>query len=259
MMSVSEAALRVGAQTTIALRVFQPLVVAPWAVCVFAHGGCFSDGDCTSQPDIPTALASIGIASVSSSYRQGAAHPHPTAAEDLLAVARFTRERFNLPNLPLGIVGSSSGGWHALALSRDTKDFSFCVALCPVAHPGRRAAYLRRCVAGTAGGEYRHTHTKETAANMLSKQLGYWRTDEAMEAAGEGLATPSPVPTLVVVGSADMNIPPQVTADVQSWATRTVCLGGYGHEIQSAPPEGADSWVPDVERFVRGAVDRAGK
>lgn len=239
----------------------------PVAAAVFAHGGCFHDGDLESQHAVVAALASVGVASVSSSYRQGGAHPHPAAQRDLEDVAAFVRERW--PSLPFGVVGSSSGGWHALHLARALAEVRFCVALCPVADPAARAAYLRACVAGTAPAEgYACWHAADAARAMLGKQTAYWRSEEAMRTAGEGVATPHAVPTLMVLGSADKNVPLRVTAAVQGWAHRTLVLGGLGHEVQGGPAAdaeagggrggggkgGGDSWLPDVERFVRRSV-----
>ena len=247
---VEAGAVRAPDGHSIDVKIYTP--THPVAGCVFAHGGCFHDGTCETHPAVSEALASLGIASVSSSYRQGAAHPHPAAQRDLTCVAEFVRQRW--PHLPFGVVGSSSGGWHALMLARALPaPVRFCVALCPVAHPQRRAEYLEQCILGNASG-YSVEHTPDTARSMLTKQASYWVTKEAMQAAGEALLAPADVPercvpTLLVLGSQDKNVPHQVTAGVQSWADRTVVLGGCGHEIQDAPPV-CHSWVPDVARFL---------
>ena len=234
----------------LAVRVFMPK--EPIAVSVFAHGGCFAMGDVDSQPQINEALAAFGVASISSSYRQGHNSPHPAAQSDLSEVALFAQQRW--PQLPLGIVGSSSGGWHALKLSRTIPDVKFCVALCPVAHPGRRAVYLRACEEGTVReGGYTVHHPAVRANAMMEMQTSYWQTEAAMHAAGEELLEPHNVPTMMVLGSVDKNVPADVTAGVQCWADRVLVLGSVGHEAQEAPPE-RDSWVPDVAAFVRKAL-----
>lgn len=237
---------------TIDINIFNPEV--PTAAAVFAHGGCFHDGDYTTHPAVSEALASIGVASVSSSYRQGASYPHPMAQRDLAVVAEFVRKRW--PDLPFGIVGSSSGGWHALMLSRSLPDVRFCIALCPVAHPLRRATYLKACIEGQAAASgYAVLHPPATAKAMLEKQTGYWGSEDAMAAAGEALlsAPTQRVPTMMVLGSHDKNVPQNVTAGVQGWADRTLVLGGCGHEIQDTPPA-RNSWVPDVKHFVEDNV-----
>ena len=236
---------------------YSPTPSSPVAVALFAHGGCFHDGDCTTHPAVSKALAQMGIASVSSSYRQGANHPHPAAQQDLTSVAKFARVRW--PSLPFGVVGSSSGGWHALMLARTLPDVRFCVALAPVAHPAKRLRYLEACMSASAAERgYTVEHTTDTARSMILKQTSYWRTEEAMAVAGDALLEPPDanhrVPTLLVIGNADKNVPVDVTLGVQSWAERTVVLGdGIGHELQNAPPE-SNSWSPDVDRFLAERV-----
>ena len=73
---------------------------------------------------------------------------------------------------------------------------------------------------------------------------------------GDQVSTPgrfhnAPTLSLVVLGSVDKNVPFQATSDVQSWATRTVVLGGYGHEIQEELP---DTFLEDLARFIQNAV-----
>jgi len=101
---------------------------------------------------------------------------------------------------------------------------------------------------------------------MYDAQYGYFlQSEEAMVRAGALVSKPHkyhniPTRTLLVLGSADKNIPSQVTAAVQDWATRTLVLGGYGHEIQDAMPSSeADTYGPELARFVRDAVRLAPK
>ena len=61
------------------------------AVTLFVHGGCFARGNFQSQPSMARALAGAGLVVVYSSYRQGAAHRHPSATNDLMDVARYDR------------------------------------------------------------------------------------------------------------------------------------------------------------------------
>ena len=97
--------------SSIALKICSP--PSPIAAAVFAHGGCFSDGCSQSHPAVTEALAGIGIASVSSTYRQGAArrHPYPTASTT-------SPVSLSLLGVTADAIGLSSGGWHALTLSR---------------------------------------------------------------------------------------------------------------------------------------------
>ncbi|KAH8067439.1 cyclin-dependent protein serine/threonine kinase [Aureococcus anophagefferens] len=78
---------------------------APLGVAVFAHGGCFTTGDCESHASKSRSLASRGLVVVDTSFRQGAAHPHPAALRDLADVAAASRRL----GAPFGVAGSSSG------------------------------------------------------------------------------------------------------------------------------------------------------
>ena len=103
-------AMRDGA--TIDARVYWPASGAPWAGVVYAHGGVFRSGDCASHRAVSERLAGLGLAVVDSSFRQGAAAPHPGALRDLADVAAFARAAWGA-RVPLGVAGSSSGGYYA--------------------------------------------------------------------------------------------------------------------------------------------------
>ena len=149
------------------------------------------------------------------------------------------------------------GGFFALTLSQTLGPsvVSFCVPICPVAHPYKRAVYLRSCIAGTAitPDGYIYCHDKDRATYTLEKQMGYWEDDDSMIEAGDFLNSPShDVPTLMILGSVDKNIPYEVVDRVKSWATRTVVVGGRGHELCNEVVKGGGyhCYLPDVERFI---------
>ena len=75
-----------------------------------------------------------------------------------------------------------------------------------------------------------------------------------MMEAGEALSKSiNDVPTLLILGSRDKNVPNEVTKGVQSWATRTIVLGGRGHEICDSVEEIRETYhdyIPEVERFL---------
>ena len=74
-----------------------------------------------------------------------------------------------------------------------------------------------------------------------------------MKEAGESLKeNKQDIPTLLIIGSADKNVPFSVTADVQSWATRTIVIGGRGHELCDEVVEGGGyhCYLSDIDRFL---------
>eukprot|EP00584_Thalassiosira_punctigera_P013631 CAMPEP_0172575728 /NCGR_PEP_ID=MMETSP1067-20121228/137359_1 /TAXON_ID=265564 ORGANISM="Thalassiosira punctigera, Strain Tpunct2005C2" /NCGR_SAMPLE_ID=MMETSP1067 /ASSEMBLY_ACC=CAM_ASM_000444 /LENGTH=238 /DNA_ID=CAMNT_0013368379 /DNA_START=21 /DNA_END=734 /DNA_ORIENTATION=+ len=192
------------------------------AAVFFIHGGIFYYGSRDCHPTVARGLAGLGLAVVTASFRQGEegeSRRTNVTTSDLGDVIDFVRGRWS--DVSLGLVGSSSGGFFALALSQTLgpSAISFCVAICPVANPLERASYLRSCIAGNAKSDgYVNFHHPEKAADILRKQMVYWEDDESMARAGEFLGTKQrDVPTLLIVGSADKNVPFSVTKDVQSW------------------------------------------
>lgn len=74
-----------------------------------------------------------------------------------------------------------------------------------------------------------------------------------MKEAGESLKiNEHEIPTLLIIGSVDKNVPFSVTADVQSWATRTIVIGGKGHELcmEVVRGGGYHCYLPDIDRFL---------
>ena len=161
------------------------------------------------------------------------------------------------PNLPFGIVGSSSGGYFALALAQRLAEITFpvqyCIPICPVAHPGRRSQYLQSCMNDTAETDgYTFYHSSTVAALIHQTQLSFWQDEQQAQEAGEALRVPLTIPTLCIVGAQDTNVPAQVTMYVQQWATKTISIGNAGHEICTTPSMG---YKEDVQRFIEIAIN----
>ena len=225
-----------------------------FAGVIYAHGGCFSEGDCESFQELGRGFARRGLMVLDTSFRQGAGNPHPGALRDLGDVAAWARRTF--PDLAWGVSGSSSGGFFALALAADPRRwgagpgrFAFRLALCPVADPLARAEYLRAVINGTSDVSPRHE--PQRAQEILTNQLSYFPggDDQMQEAAN--LVTPTPFPTLVVAGAQDKNVPLHVLSGLMGWAERTLVLR-RGHEIQAAlKDEDYDEIIPWLRRTVR--------
>ena len=56
----------------------------------------------------------------------------------------------------------------------------------------------------------------------------------------------------MIIGSQDKNVPQSVTADVQSWATRTIVIGRRGHELCDEVVKGGGyhCYLGDIDRFI---------
>ena len=224
---------------------------------------------------------------VTASFRNGKEAPHETnvTTRDLMDVIHYCTTIYS--ELPFGLVGSSSGGFFAIQLSqslllssssnnnhnnsdRVVRPPSFCIPICPVADPFKRASYLRASISGSQQqlDGYNAVHTPEKSKFILEKQLSFWKSDDEMMMAAESIksgsgslstkssitttTTNNRVPTLLIIGSADKNVPFDVTNEVQSWATRTIVIGGYGHELCDEIVNGGGyyCYLPDIERFL---------
>ena len=233
---------------------------SPRAVAFFIHGGVFYHGDKESHPTISNGLAELGLLVVTASFRNGEEAPHATniTMRDLTDVIHYCKERWS--GIPFGLVGSSSGGFFALKLSQSLEPATveFCIPICPVADPFKRASYLRSSISGSARSDgYASFHTSEKSLQILQKQLSFFKDDDSMKEAGESLRSrQASVSTLLIIGSSDKNVPLNVTLDVQRWADRTICIGGKGHELCDKIVEGGgyDCYLSDIDRFLEFCI-----
>ena len=226
-----------------------------FAGVIYAHGGCFAEGTCESFEQLGRGFARRGLMVLDTSFRQGATNPHPGALRDLGDVAAWANDKFN--DLSWGVAGSSSGGYLALALAADPlnwgseMEFSFTLALCPVADPLARAEYLRAVINGTSDVDEDNRHTPERAKEILASQLSYFPGGDAEMAAARDLVEEYNCPTFVVAGAWDKNVPLHVLSGLMDWAERTLVLR-RGHEIQAAlRDEDYDEIMPWLRRAVR--------
>jgi pimeloyl-ACP methyl ester carboxylesterase len=236
------------------------------AAALYLHGGMFSKGDRNSHSAVTRALVTeCGLAVLTANFRDGSTTKYSSGQtlSDLKRLTLYLKTKF--PKLPFGIIGSSSGGYFALQLCNAIDEFGdvqFCIPLAPVAHPHARAIYLKHCLDGTTpmtNGKdlYSVRHTKEKAQTILDHQLAYFQTFKQMSQAAEAVSTNlNQIPTLLVLGAVDKNVPSTVTQQVQQhWATRTIVIGGVGHEFQNEPPsDPIQNYIPDIDRFLKSVL-----
>ena len=226
-----------------------------FAGVVYAHGGCFSEGDCESFEELGRGFARRGLMVLDTSFRQGAGNPHPGALRDLGDVAAWANDKFN--DLTWGVAGSSSGGYLAMALAADpfrwgcAMDFSFTLALCPVADPLARANYLRAVINGTSEIEPRHE--PERARQILENQLSYFPGgDDQMREARALVNEFAMGQVFIVAGAQDKNVPLHVLSKVIPRANRTLVLGRAGHEVQAVlKDQDYDEIIPWLREAVK--------
>jgi pimeloyl-ACP methyl ester carboxylesterase len=97
-------------------------------------------------------------------------------------------------------------------------------------------------------------HDSTKAQYILDAQMGFWQDDKSMIEAGERLKiNVNNVPTLLIIGANDKNVPFEVTKLVKLWATRTIVVGGSGHELCDTVDGISGTYhdyIPDIDRFL---------
>ncbi|KAL3800461.1 hypothetical protein HJC23_011698, partial [Cyclotella cryptica] len=241
------------------------------SIMFFIHGGIFTHGSMHCHASIARSLSQLNSVVITASFRNGteAQWKSGVTMADLKDVFNWINRERQLRNgwskCLLGLVGSSSGGFFALTLAQTlpANTIQFCIPICPVAHPFKRASYLRSSIAGSGVedgffSDPEDVHAPSKAQIILETQMGFWQDDESMITAGELLrSNVNKVPTLLIIGSRDKNVPFEVTRLIQTWATRTIVVGGRGHEICDSVEEirgTYDDYIPDVERFLNYCI-----
>jgi pimeloyl-ACP methyl ester carboxylesterase len=157
---------------------------------ILLHGGCFYTGDHTwnhiqAQQYVRILNAQVYV---------------PDFPQDNLNQTHYFLTQLVAEighDVPLIVVGTSSGGYHALWLACQDR-VSMCFAFCPIADPYARYQYLQSS-----------NHSKKN--QMLSQQLGYFKSVEKMRIASEELQNMIiKVPTVIVKVNDDVNVPPDV-------------------------------------------------
>jgi acetyl esterase len=222
-------------------RIYRPkgAPAAPLAALVDVHGGAWSRLDRTVGVHHGRGLAACGLVVVSVDFRQGPAHKHPAAAQDVSAGIRWVRANASSLGADpgrVGLIGQSSGGHLALlvavrpgapelagtpivmpdgSLGATSGDDSVrCVMACyPVADPLARFRFMQ---AHTEDPKY------PNAPRLLESHLGYFPDEAAMGAASVTAIVAGArnlPPAWVAQPEQDDNVPADITeALVHAWA-----------------------------------------
>ena len=203
----------------LAVRVYQPKGTGPFPALIDVHGGAWSMGERTGNQVMDRALAESGIVVAAIDFRPAPEHPYPAQVADLNFATRWPKSRaadFQADPDSVGAVGSSSGGhtvllsamrphhptYNSLGLPCSEADATlvYVLAAYPIVDP-----YAR----------YRFAQETENT-RLVESSEGYFLTTDAMKEGSpfqilqrrEEAVLP---PTLIVQGTADNNLPVQVT------------------------------------------------
>lgn len=225
------------------------------------HGGAWNANDRTTGVLHGRALAAAGLVIASLDFRQGPAHQHPAASEDIAAGVRWLRgnaRELGVDAQRIGIVGSSSGGQLALlhALTSTGDAAVACVlALYPVADPLARYTYA-------LGREHEPPPPSGfNAKRLIASSRAYFADEAAMadasvtRIAASGRARAMP-PAFVAQPELDDNVPAEITeAFVRAYrgAGGTVehtHFPGMRHGFMTAASPSHDQCVDLMREFI---------
>jgi acetyl esterase len=207
-------------------RFYRPEGQRPFPAVLEAHGGAWTSGDRFNNVAIAEHLAAHGIAVLSIDFRMPPAARYPDTVADVNYGIRFLKanaERFGTRSKLVGGLGTSSGG-HLLLLNalrpRDPRyasqplqdadaSLAFAVVCWPVADPLARYHAVRE-----RGND-----------RLVEAHHQFWPSEEAMAEGspqlilerGEPVETP---PALIMQGTADDNLTPDMAADFAAAYTK---------------------------------------
>jgi acetyl esterase/lipase len=161
-------------------------------IILFIHGGCFHDGDHTCNASQAKTYAEKLNAKV---YVPD--YPQDNINKTRKYLYTLCQSIKKIENKKIFVIGSSSGGFHALWLAMlQIVDCSIC--LCPVADPYARYKYLEE-------------NSLEKNKIMMKKQLGYFKSLNKMYDYSEEIKNMMiAIPTFIFYAPNDNNVPENV-------------------------------------------------
>jgi acetyl esterase/lipase len=239
----------------------------PLPALVDVHGGAWTFFDRTADAYFDRALAASGLVVVALDFRQGPAHRHPAAVDDVVTGVRFVRAhapRFGVDPARIGLVGGSSGG-HLLLLAalRADAGVAFALPLWPIADPGARYRYLLDRIANP-----RPSRDPFFKAEILKQAHETYFADlAAMDAASvphvvaSGRAERLP-PVWIAHPELDENVTLEMTEHLVATYRRAggtaelEVFEGVGHAFANFPGEAADRCVARMQDFIARQLER---
>ena len=244
-------------QPGLAVRVYQPKGTGPFPALLDVHGGAWTLGDRTGAEARDQALAESGIVVAAIQFRLAPEHPYPAQVAKLTSATRWLKSRaadFQGDRQSVGAIGSSSGGHTVLLSAMRPHHPSYSSLDLPDSDVDATLRYVLS-VYPIVDPYARYKFAQETEKTFLVESSeGYFLTTDAMKEGNpfqilqrrENAHLP---PALIVQGTADENLPVQVTeqfADAYREAGGTIELEIF----QDTPHAFAEHPGPETDRAV---------
>lgn len=237
---------------------YLPQGEGPFPAMLDIHGGAWTNGERTNNPQLAQGLASSGIVVASIDFRFGGEHPYPSSLIDINYATRWLKAHaadFKADATTVGGLGVSSGG-HLIVLAA-MRPFDSRYASLPLAGaPGvdARLAYAISCW-GVLDPWGRYLMAQQGGrAELVGNHERYFLTEEAQKESsvlrilqrGEKAELP---PALFIQGTADVGVPKGM---VEETASLYKAAGGDGElALFEGMPHGIAGWdAPNVARMI---------
>jgi acetyl esterase len=254
--------LRPAGAAPLLARHYRPEGPSPFPAVLDVHGGAWTSGDRLNNVAIGEYLAAQGIVVLSIDFRMPPAARYSETVADVNFGIRFLKanaERFSTRADLVGGLGTSSGGhllllnalrprdprYAALPLAGADANLAFAVVCWPVADPlARYHAVRERC-----------------NERLVEAHHQFWPSEDAMAEGnpqlilerGEAVERP---PTLIMQGTADDNLTPDMAANFAAAYTRAGGAISF-HRFEGQPHAfiARDPAAPDAQRALALIAD----
>lgn len=209
--------------------VYEPRGQGPFPGLIEIHGGAWTNGDRTANPQFMEGIARSGVVVISIDFRHGASGPYPASLVDINYATRWVKAHaadFNVDPSTIGGMGVSSGGHLVVLAGMRPRDPRYSADQVPGA-TGVDASlnYVISCW-GVLDPYARYLKAREKGnEELISNHDRYWITTSAMQ---EGN------PVQILQRGERVELPP--------------CLVVHPEKDQWMSVEGAEAFVSSYQR-----------
>jgi acetyl esterase/lipase len=206
--------------TALAARLYRPKGQGPFPALIDVHGGAWASGDRLNNAPLDEALAKSGIVVLAIDFRMPPAHRYPASIADIHFSIRWLKAHardFGSRRELVAALGTSSGGHQLLLAALKPSDPRYAsVPLSEAPGEDARLPYIVLCwPISDPLARYRMVREKGNT-RLVEAHDAYWASEAEMDEGNpllileRGEATPPLPPAIVVQGTGDDNVTPDM-------------------------------------------------